>query len=80
MVEGRNTGIPTILHAMESNGSDMPLFETDEDRTYFTVILPIHKRFLPSESVVVPKKMTDKTKERKTWGTKKSWQKQNGYC
>ena len=50
LVEGRNTGIPTILHAMETNGSDMPLFETDEDRTYFTVILPIHKRFLQTET------------------------------
>ena len=56
LVEGRNTGIPTILHAMEANGSDMPLFETDEDRTYFTVILPVHKKFLTSETAAVPKK------------------------
>lgn len=56
LVEGRNTGIPTILHAMETNGSDMPLFETDEDRTYFTVLLPIHKRFLQTEATTVPKK------------------------
>lgn len=56
LVEGRNTGIPTILHAMESNGSDMPLFETDEDRTYFTVILPIHKKFCMPDATVAPKK------------------------
>ena len=56
LVEGRNTGIPTILHAMETNGSDMPQFITDEDRTYFTVILPVHKKFLMSEPVAVPKK------------------------
>ena len=56
LVEGRNTGISTILHAMDTNGSDMPLFETDEDRTYFTVILPIHKRFLQTETTTVPKK------------------------
>ena len=56
LVEGRNTGIPTILHAMETNGSDMPQFETDEDRTYFTVILPIHKKFLMQEPVGTPKK------------------------
>lgn len=55
-MEGRNTGIPTILHAMEANGSDMPLFETDEGRTYFTVILPIHKNFLMPETVAAPKK------------------------
>lgn len=41
---------------MEVNGSDMPLFETDEDRTYFTVMLPIHKKFLISETVAAPKK------------------------
>lgn len=46
LVEGRNTGIPTILRAMEINGSELPLFETDEERSYFTVILPIQKKFL----------------------------------
>lgn len=56
LVEGRNTGIPTIIHAMEANGSEMPLFETDEDRTYFTVILPIHKEFIVAETMVAPKK------------------------
>ena len=45
-----------MLHAMEANGSDMPLFETDEDRTYFTVVLPIHKKFLMPETDVAPKK------------------------
>lgn len=47
LVEGRNTGIPTILRAMETNGSRPPVFETDADRTYFTVILPVHDTFLP---------------------------------
>ena len=46
LVEGRNTGIPTILRSMEQNGSGLPTFETDEDRTYLTVILPIHKDFI----------------------------------
>ncbi|MCD8018525.1 MAG: putative DNA binding domain-containing protein [Clostridiales bacterium] len=46
LVEGRNTGIPTILRAMETNGSDLPIFETDDERTYFTVILPVHREFL----------------------------------
>jgi ATP-dependent DNA helicase RecG len=40
--EGRNTGIPTILRAMSENGSPKkPRFETDEDRTYFLVRLPL---------------------------------------
>ena len=46
MVEGRNTGIPLILNAMEQNCSDLPIFKTDEDRSYFQVILPIHPVFL----------------------------------
>lgn len=46
LVEGRNTGIPTILRAMVANGSPTPAFETDADRTYFTVTLPVHEKFL----------------------------------
>ncbi|MCD8118309.1 MAG: putative DNA binding domain-containing protein [Lachnospiraceae bacterium] len=49
LVEGRNTGVPTILRAMERNGSRPPVFETDEGRNYFTIILPVHKSFLPEE-------------------------------
>lgn len=45
LIEGRNTGIPTILRAMEKNGSDLPEFITDAERTYLTVILPVHKHF-----------------------------------
>lgn len=39
--EGRNTGIPTILKAMQDNGSPEPRFETDDDRTYLLVRLPL---------------------------------------
>jgi ATP-dependent DNA helicase RecG len=46
LVEGRNTGIPSVVEAMIDNGNDLPIFETDEDRTYLTVILPIHKSFV----------------------------------
>ena len=64
LVEGRNTGIPTILRAMETNGSQLPVFETDENRTYFTVILPVNKHFLslPEKEiqVSVPKKIKKK--------------------
>lgn len=42
MTEGRCTGIPKILKAMENNGSPPPVFETDEERTYFLTILKIH--------------------------------------
>jgi ATP-dependent DNA helicase RecG len=46
LVEGRNTGIPTILKAMQDNGSKMPIFETDEERTFFSITLPVHEAFL----------------------------------
>ena len=45
MVEGRNTGVPLIIHAMKQNGSDLPEFISDEARTYFRVVLPIHPVF-----------------------------------
>lgn len=45
MVEGRNTGIPLIVSSMKNNGSDLPVFKTDEERSYFRVILPIHPVF-----------------------------------
>jgi len=37
-----------ILSAMQNNGSPTPLFETDEDRTWFRVTLPIHQAFDPN--------------------------------
>ena len=46
LIEGRNTGVPLIISAMEANGSDRPKFLTDEDRTYFRTVLPIHPMFL----------------------------------
>lgn len=39
--EGRSTGIPTILRALEENGSGKPIFETDDARTSFLVRLPV---------------------------------------
>jgi ATP-dependent DNA helicase RecG len=49
LVEGRNTGIPLIINAMRQNGSALPEFKTDEGRSYFRVILPIHPVFLQEE-------------------------------
>lgn len=42
LTEGRGTGIPRILHAMQSNGSPPPHFDTDQMRSFFSVTLPIH--------------------------------------
>ena len=43
LTEGRGTGIPKIRRAMKNNGSPNPVFETDDDRTYFLTTLGIHE-------------------------------------
>ena len=42
LTEGRSTGISKILKVMKSNGSPPPEFETDDDRSYFLIRLPVH--------------------------------------
>lgn len=42
LTEGRCTGVPKIHNAMEVNGSLPPIFQTDENYSYFLVTLPIH--------------------------------------
>ena len=64
IVEGRNTGVPLIVNAMNNNGSNLPFFITDEDRSYFLVILPIHKVFLNVEEKNISKPRTDRNKLR----------------
>ena len=49
LAEGRSTGVPKILRAMRNNGSPPPIFETDEDRTWFRVRLPVHEKFVRAE-------------------------------
>ena len=46
LAEGRSTGVPKILRAMRENGSPAPAFESDEDRTWFLVRLPVHEQAL----------------------------------
>ena len=50
LAEGRSTGVPKILRAMRQNGSPAPIFESDEDRTWFLVRLPVHERVRPEPS------------------------------
>lgn len=56
LIEGRNTGYPTILKALRDNGSPNLQFDMDDNRTYLTVTLPIHPYFLP-KSERTPKDM-----------------------
>ena len=39
LTEGRSTGLPKMFEKMARNGSPKPIFETDEDRTYFLIRL-----------------------------------------
>lgn len=65
LVEGRNTGIPDILRAMELNGSEKPIFETNAERDYFLVILPVHKLFLPQQPKAGLPQDSHRTKSRR---------------
>ena len=42
LTEGRSTGVPKMLKAMEANASPPPVFETDDDRISCLVRLPVH--------------------------------------
>jgi ATP-dependent DNA helicase RecG len=39
LTEGRGTGFPTIRNAMKENNAPEPIFETDEQSTYFLTVL-----------------------------------------
>lgn len=50
LTEGRGTGIPTMKQVLANNGSDMPVFETDDpDRRFFICTIHVHKAFLIKE-------------------------------
>ena len=51
LAEGRSTGIPKILRAMRENGSPAPIFESDEERTWFLTRLPVREPARPTRSV-----------------------------
>jgi len=49
LCEAKGTGIPTIIQQMKNNNSPLPIFETDDDRTFFITTLPINELFLNDE-------------------------------
>ena len=53
LTEGRSTGVPKILRVMKANNSPEPIFETDDERSYFLIRLPIHTGFLVDEAAAV---------------------------
>ncbi len=64
LVEGRNTGIPSMLRALADNDSPLPEFETDDERSFFRVTLFVHQAFtedtrLPASNDAKRKKKSD---------------------
>ncbi len=66
LTEGKGTGIPKIRRAMRNNGSQKPVFETDDDRSYFLTILP--KRTWASEGGQVGGQVLFKQKQTIEYG------------
>lgn len=66
MTEGRATGIPKILHAMQENGSPPPVFDFDEDHAFFMCRLPVHPQATMPEALTeqTPKEVTPTDGER----------------
>lgn len=50
LIEGRNTGFPNAIKALKANGSGMPRFDMDEERSFLSVTIPIHPYFLSASS------------------------------
>ena len=44
LTEGRGTGIPKIMRAIRKNHSPEPQFETNRERSFFTVTFPAHPK------------------------------------
>jgi ATP-dependent DNA helicase RecG len=72
LTEGRSTGISKIIKAMARNGSPAPEFDTDEERSYFLVRLPVHLKATavePGRAFVSggsPEETTQKTTQKTT--------------
>ena len=62
LTEGRSTGISKILKVMNQNGSPAPEFESDDDRSYFLIRLPVHAKVIPEENS--PGNMTTEASEK----------------
>ena len=43
LTEGRSTGIPTIQEEMQKNGSPRATIETNDERNFINVFIPIHE-------------------------------------
>ncbi|MCW3070476.1 MAG: putative transcriptional regulator [Bacteroidetes bacterium] len=57
LTEGHATGCSTIKQVMKANGSPDPVFDFDEDRTWFQVTLPVHPVFKTNKVAKVEKEV-----------------------
>ena len=64
LIEGRNTGIPTMIKALKNNGSPLPDFLTDEERSYFTVVFYVHDSFVSKQPIISMKKPLKRRRSR----------------
>lgn len=62
LTEGRSTGIPKVLRVMSANGSPAPIFESDEDHSYFLIRLPVHEGFSGEAAQQVTEQVTEQVK------------------
>ncbi len=53
LTEGHSTGLPAMRKAMYQNGSPEPVFDFDEERTWFQVTLPVHVAFEQKQEVIL---------------------------
>lgn len=68
LTEDRCTGVHKIRNAMETNGSHLPVFETDENHSYFLVTLPTHPE--ANRKVVLKEKLASNEKKAREPETK----------
>lgn len=59
LTEGRSTGIPTIQEELFKNGSPRASFETNEERSYINVYIPIHRGC--EDRVILNKNVNDQS-------------------
>lgn len=53
LTEGHATGLPALKKAMQQNGSPEPLFDFDDERTWFQITLLIHPAFAYKQPVTL---------------------------
>jgi len=78
LTEGRSAGISKIITAMVANGSPLPEFESDDDRSHFLICLPVHEKVAELEAEKSSVKSSKKTTQESTQKTKSGSEKSVG--